>query len=377
MKLNKIILTIISMSLFVSMVGCASKTTQMEEAKSEQAENTEPLTIGFIFVGSKDDAGYNQAAYEGSLAIEEVYGDEVNILRQENVPETEDAARAQEQMIQQGAELFFPTSYGHLDPTIEVANEHLDKFFFHQGGLKNTDNVATYFGTIWESFYLCGIAAGSVSETDKLGFVASFPIPQVLANINAFTLGAQSVNPNITTNVIFTSSWADPAAQTQAANTLIAEDVDVIAQHQDSSKTIIEIAEDNDVWAVGVHADCAELAPEKWLTGAIWNWGTLFVDMVDAYINDTLEGSIYAGKYRGGLKEGVVDIAQFGKNVPEDVQIIVNEAKDEIISGELVPFEGGFKLQDGSDLWEEGYIPTVDEIESMDYFVEGVIGTLE
>lgn len=354
--------------------ACSPASTASNQGAGES--NASKTGVGFIFIGTKDDYGYNQAAYQGSLAVEEELGDQVTVYRQENIPETSEATRALEQMIQQGATILFPTSYGHLDPALVAAADNPDCIFFHQGGLKTSDNLGTYFGTIWESFYLCGIAAGMSTESDQLGFVASFPIPQVLLNINAFELGAQSVNPDATTTVIFTGSWSDPAAGTNAANSLIDGGVDVVAQHQDSTKTIIGVCEDRGVKSVGIHADASELAPEGWLTGAVWNWGDLFVDMTKTALAGEFDGSQYDGKYRGGLKEGVVDIAPFGKNVSQEIQDTVNTAKEQIISGELFPFEGEVKDQDGTVKIEAGVRPSVDELETCDYLVEGCIGSV-
>ena len=353
--------------------ACSSTPGTSDSASGGTADK---VGVGFIFIGTRDDYGYNQAAYEGSLAVEEQLGDRVTIYRQENIPETSEATRALDQMIQQGATILFPTSYGHLDPALESAEEHPECIFFHQGGLKTADNLGTYFGTIWESFYLCGIAAGLSTETNKLGFVGSFPIPQVLLNMNAFELGAKSVNPDATTTVIFTGSWSDPAAGTNAANSLIDGGADVIAQHQDSTKTIIGVCESRGVKSVGIHADASELAPEGWLTGAVWNWGPLFVDMAETALDGNFDGSIYDGKYRGGLKEGVVDIAPFGQNVSQDIQDAVNAAKEQIISGELFPFEGEIRDQDGNVKIEAGVRPSVDELETCDYLVEGCIGSV-
>ena len=220
------------------------------------------------------------------------------------------------------------------------------------------------------------MAAGKSTASNKLGFVASFPIPQVLLNINAFQLGARSVNPDVTTTVVFTGSWSDPGAGTNAANSLIDGGCDVIAQHQDSTKTIVGVCESRGVKSVGVHADASELAPEGWLTGAVWNWDDLFVDMAKTALAGQFKGSKYDGKYRGGLKEGVVDIAPFGKNVSQETQDLVNDAKQKMISGELFAFEGEIKDQSGTVRIAAGVRPSVDELETCDYLVEGCIGSI-
>ncbi len=357
-------------------------TAEMEEESEEETESegesegmgTGGSAVGFIFVGPRDDFGYNQAAYLGSEAVGEAT--DYELLRAENVPENQEAERVMENMIRNGAKIIFPTSYGHLDPAIEVAERHPDVVFMHQGGLKNTENVGTYFGTIWESVYLSGVAAGHMSETGKLGYIVAFPIPQVLLNINAFTLGAQSVNPDITTTVVFTASWCDPAQQAEAANTLLAEDVDVITQHQDCTKTIIETAERNGAMSVGYHADASELAPEGWITGSMWDWGELYVDIVETIEAGEWDGSQYDGSYRTGLADGAVKLAPFGANVPEDVQAEVLALQEEILSGEFFPFEGPIYAQDGTVVIEEGSRPSVEELEAADYLIQGVIGTI-
>lgn len=359
----------LALSTFACTPAFASDST---EASSDDSVTT----VGFIFVGAKDDYGYNQAAYLGSVAVEEAFGDKVKILRAENVPETEEASRTLEQMIQQGATILFPTSYGHLEPAMDVAEKYPDVTFFHQGGLKTMDNLGTYFGNIYQPYYLAGIAAGAASKSGKLGFVASFPIPQVLENINAFELGAQSVNPDVTTSVIFTSSWSDPALQTSAANTLIDQGCDVLAQHQDSTKTIVQLCEEKGVYCVGYHADASELAPTMWLTAAVWNWGPLFTDMVQTAMDGNFKGSQYDGKYRAGLESGVVDLAPFGPSVSQETQDKIEEVKQEMIDGSFSPFSGEIKDQDGNVVNEEGHTMTVDEGESMDYLVQGVIGSI-
>lgn len=377
--MSKLVATIVCTAMVMGTTACGSSAGSTENAASGSAQGSseEAVTVGFIFVGAQDDYGYNQAAYLGSKAVEEHFGNQVKVLRSENVPETAEASRVLEQMINQGATVLFPTSYGHLEPALEVAENYPDVTFYHQGGLTTSENLGTYFGTIWECFYLSGMAAGACTESNKLGFVASFPIPQVLDNINAFQLGAQSVNPDVTTTVIFTGSWNDPALQTNAANTLIEGGVDVITQHQDSTKTIVEICEKAGIYTCGNHADASELAPNAWLTGAVWNWGDLFIDMTQTALDGNFDGSIYDGKYRGGLKEGVIDLAPFGESVPQDVQDMILEAKQKMIDGELFAFEGEIRKQDGSIAMEEGQRLTIDEIESIDYLVEGVIGSVE
>jgi len=369
------------LAIIVTITGCSQSGGSSLNGNSSSSSGessaigTGGSAVGFIFVGTKDDYGYNQAAYLGSEAVEEAFPD-LKVLRSENVPETAEAERVMEEMINQGAKIIFPTSYGHLDPALNVAARHPDVVFFHQGGLITSDNVGTYFGTIWEPVYLAGVAAGKMSKTGKLGYIVSVPIPQVLLNVNAFTQGARSVNPDATTTVVFTGSWCDPGQQANAANSLIDGGVDVISQHQDCTKTIIETAERRGAMTVGYHADASSLAPEGWIVGSVWNWPDLFVDMTKTAVDGEFKGSIYDGKYRGTLADGVVQLTDFGKNVPEEVQALVEETKQKLLDGTVHPFAGPVKDQAGNIVYEDGYIPTIDELESMDFFVEGVIGTI-
>lgn len=370
-----------ALALIILVTGCSQPgnggggSSDSSSESSVTAPGTGGSAVGFLFVGTKDDYGYNQAAYLGSEAVEAAFPD-LKVLRSENVPETAEAERVMEQMIKDGAKIIFPTSYGHLDPALNVAKRHPDVAFFHQGGLKTAENLGTYYGTIWEPVYLAGVAAGKMSQTGKLGFIVSVPIPQVLLNINAFTLGARSVNPDATTSVVFTGSWCDPGQQANAANSLIDGGVDVISQHQDCTKTIIETTERRGAMSVGFHADASSLAPSGWLTGSIWNWPDLFVDMTKTAVEGSFKGSQYDGKYRGMLADDVVQLAAYGANVPDDVKALLEEKKAAIIAGTLHPFAGPVKDQSGNIVIEDGAIPTVDELEASDFLVEGVIGNI-
>jgi len=327
--------------------------------------------IGFLYVGPVDDFGYNYAADQGRLCMEALFPN-AEFLTAENVPENAEAERVMEQMIRSGATIIFPTSFGHLDPAIRVGQRFSDVTFFHLGGPQTTENVGTFFGEIWQMEYASGVAAGLMTETNKLGFIVAFPIPQVLLNINAFQLGARSVNPDVTTTVLFTSNWCNPGTQAEAANTLIAQGIDIITQHEDCPKPIIETADRNGAWSVGYHADASTVAPETWITGARWIWGPVMASLAIEAFEGTYEPQIQ----RFGIADGVVDLSAFGPNVPEDVMEQVNTVKQAIVSGELFPFEGPILDQDGNVVIEEGVRPDTLTLESMNYLVEGVVGTI-
>jgi basic membrane lipoprotein Med (substrate-binding protein (PBP1-ABC) superfamily) len=339
--------------------------------KGIQLKPGEKLKVGFLFVGPRDDFGYNQAADQGRQALEKNLS-YVETIYQENVPENAEAERVMEQMIRQGAKIIFPTSYGHLDPALKVAEKHPEIIFLHQGGLKNTENVGTYFGEIWQPVFAGGVAAGKVTKSNKLGFVGAFPIPQLLLNVNAFELGAKSVNPSAITTVVFTQTWCDPAKLTEAANGLIDQGVDVITMHEDCTKPIVEAALKRGVNVVGYHADASSIAGDKWVTGAMWTWGQLYTDMVKQVVDGTWKSSIY----RAGLKDNVVELAPFGKAVPADVQKLVTQTRDDIKAGTLYPFTGPIKDQSGTLRIKDGEKPPTPELEKTDWLVEGVIGNI-
>jgi len=368
---------LLGLTLVVAVAACGS--AESSSSSSDGGSTTgDEFTVGFIYVGPKDDYGYNQAAYEGAEAMADDLG--VEVLHAENVPETAEAETVMEDMIDQGATLIFATSYGHLESAANVAERNPDVVFVHQGGLEgDTDlpNLGTYFGTVYEPVYTAGIAAGAASETGKVGYVYAFPIPQTLANINAFTLGAQSVDPDIETITVATGSWCDPGLQAQAAQSLIDQDVDVITQHQDCTKTIIEATEEAGAFSVGYHADASELAPEGWLTGSEWNWGPLYTQIVETVMAGEFEGSEFDGDYRVGLQTGDNPFIQspYGPSVSEETIALIEEAKQAFIDGGS-PFAGPVDDQDGQEVYAEGEQPTYDEVETMDFFVAGVVGNV-
>ncbi len=336
--------------------------------------------IGFIFVGPKDDYGYNQAAYQGSQAVAKAHPN-IKVITAENVPEDDNATRVMEKMISDGATIIFATSYGHLDPALKVAAAHPNVAIIQQGNfIKGTiaPNVGTYFGTVYEPVFLAGIAAGKATKTNKLGYVYAFPIPQTIANINAFELGAKLSNPKAQTYVVNTSSWCDPAKQAEAASSLFAQGVDVITQHQDCTATITKAAESAGKMVVGYHADASSLAPKGWITGSEWAWGDLYNKIVDTTIAGGFTGSIYNANYRVGYKDGGNPFVQskYGPSVTDDTKaLIATELK--LISTTGSPFTGPILAQDGSTLFAAGVTPAYADVEAQNTkFVEGVVGAI-
>ena len=305
------------------------------------------MTIGFIYVGPKTDYGYNQAHAEGAAVIAKLPG--VKIREEEMVPETFAVQKTMESMINlDGATLLFPTSFGYFDPHIlKEAGKNKGVTFLHCGGLyqegKHPKNVGSYFGYIDEAQYVAGIVAGLTTKSNKLGFIAAKPIPQVLRNINSYTLGARSVNPKATTTVIFTGDWSMPVKEAEAANSLIDQGVDVLTTHVDSPKVIVETAERRGVFVTGYHANQSALAPKGYLTGAEWNWGKVYTD----YVTMLQAGKPYPHLLRGGLKEGFVKVSPYGKAVSAATKKKADAAKAKFMAGTMVIYKGPLKDNTG------------------------------
>jgi basic membrane protein A and related proteins len=334
------------------------------------------VVIGFIYVGSRDDYGYNQAHAQGAAAVKAMPG--VKVDEEENVPETEAVEKSMESMINlDGATLLFPTSFGYYNPhVLKLAEKYPKVRFEHCGGLwtpKDPKNAASYFGYIDECQYLSGIVAGHTSKTGKLGFVAAKPIPQVLRNINAFTLGARSANPQAQTQVIFTGDWSMPVKEAEATNSLVDQGVDVVTCHVDGPKTVVETAARRGIWVTGYHCNQSVLAPKAYLTGAEWNWEQLYPKFVKMF----MAGEPIPNFYRGGLKEGLVKPSPYGPAVGEAARKQADDAKAKLTAGGFAIFKGPLDDNRGKTVIAAGTQQgqTDPTLEKMDYLVEGVIGS--
>jgi len=335
------------------------------------------LTVGFIYVGPKDDFGYNQAHAEGAAAVKAMSG--VTVVEEENVPETVDVQTSMESMINfDGATLLFPTSFGYFDPHIlEVAPKHEGVRFQHAAGLWSADkhpaNVGSYFGYIGMGQFLNGITAGHATTTKKIGFVAAKPIPQVLLNINSFLLGARQVDPEITCQVIFTGEWSLAVKEAEATNALADQGCDVITCHVDGPKVVMETAASRGAFVCGYHANQSPLAPEKYLTGAEWNWADVYTGMVQT----VLDGGTIDNFIRGGLADGFVKMSPLGPAVSDAARNQFDATKAEIMAGGYSVIKGPLNDNAGNVIAADGQAFAEDDIalESMDYLVEGVIGS--
>ena len=334
-------------------------------------------TVGVIYVGARGDYGYNQAQAAAAAVIKKL--PDVKVVEEENVPETIAVQKTIEAMIEQdGATLIFASSFGYFDPhVLKMAAKYPKVRFAHCGGLwkeGNPPNITSYFGYIDECQYLNGVVAGHMTKSKKLGFVAAKPIPQVLRNINSFTLGAQSVDPSITTQVIFTGDWSMPVKEAEATNSLVDQGCDVVTCHVDGPKVVVETAEKRGVMSCGYHASQAALAPKGYLTGAEWDWSTPY----RALVADAQAGKTPPNILRGGLKEGYVKMSPYGAKVAPDAKTNADSIKSKMVAGQYVIFKGPVKDNKGGNAIAAGasYAQTDITLESMNYLVAGVVGQI-
>ncbi len=344
---------------------------------SPLARAQKPITVGVIYVGPRDDYGYNQAHAQAAAELKKLPG--VKLVEEENVPETVAVQKTMAGMIaQDGASLLFPTSFGYFDPHIlAVAPKYPDVRFSHCGGLwteKNPKNVGSFFGYIDECQYLNGVVAGHMTKSNKIAFVAAKPIPQVLRNINAFTMGARSVKPGITCHVIFTGDWSMAVKEAEATNSLADQGCDVFTMHVDGPKVIVETAAKRGKMVCGYHASQAKLAPQAYLTGAEWNWLTAYKTVIEAAQN----GKPHPNFIRGGLKEGYVKMSPYGPAVSDAAKKDADAIKAKMVAGTFDIFKGPLKDNKGKEVIPAGKTlkQTDLTLESMNYLVEGVVGSI-
>ena len=342
-----------------------------------QANAQAPLTVGVIYVGPRDDYGYNQAHAQAAAELKKMPG--IKVVEEENVPETAAVQKTMTGMIaQDGAKLLFPTSFGYFDPhLLALAGKYPEVRFSHCGGMwtegKHPKNAGSFFGYIDECQFLNGVVAGHMSKSGKIAFVAAKPIPQVLRNINAFTLGARSVKPGITCSVIFTGDWSMAVKEAEATNSLADQGCDVFTMHVDGPKVIVETAAKRGKMVCGYHASQAKLAPQAYLTGAEWNWLTAYTTIIEA----ARTGKPHPNFLRGGLKEGFVKMSAYGPAVSDAAKKQADDTKAKMIAGGFDIFKGPLKNNKGKEVVASGksFKQTDLELEKMDYLVEGVLGS--
>jgi basic membrane lipoprotein Med (substrate-binding protein (PBP1-ABC) superfamily) len=342
------------------------------EPEEEPAEEEGPcLIIGALHGGPISDAGYNQAMHESIMKIQENIPC-VEIIEAENVPEEAGATSTMENMIQQGAEMIIATAFNHQYPALELSEKYPDVIFEHAGGWEMSSNFANFFGEPPDAWYMMGVAAGLMTESDKLGFVAAFPLGWTLTFVNAYALGAQSVNPDVETIVTYTFGWGDSAKEADATNSLINQGADVITMHVDSPATVLSTAESRGAYSIGFQSLAAQqFAPENWITGTGYTLGDTLTWLASGVMDGTWEPIFL----RCGIADGCMAIAPYGSKVPQEVQDAVDEVRVGIEEGTIVVFAGPVVDQDGNVKVAEGEVLTPDLMGSVDWFVEGVTGS--
>ena len=341
-----------------------------------------PLVAGFLYNGPKNDLGYNQSHAEGKETLRQLPW--VRAIGEASVPETVAAEESMRNMIHQdGAAVVFATSFGYFDPfTVDVARENPGVQFFHCGGLydpaKHPPNIGIYFGFIDEVEYLSGMLAGLATRTNRIGFVAAKPIPQVLRNINSFTLGARSVNPRATTKVVFTGDWVLPVREAEAASSLVDQGIDVLTGHTGSPRVIVQIAERRGVFGCGYQFNQSSMAPHGFLTGAEWAWGTVYLRIVRMIHEgrSVTDGTI-PRRLTGTLKDEFCKLSPFGPSVTEAMRARLADARRAILNGSLEIYRGPLRDNQGKIAIPAGKTLKIEDValDRMDWLVEGVNGS--
>lgn len=334
------------------------------------AHHEKEITAGFIYVGPVGDAGWTFAHDAGRKEMEKLPFVQPSRYI-ESVPEGAESARVINGLVRKGANLVFTTSFGYMDATVDVARRHKEVIFMHCAGFKTAENVGTYFGRMYEPRYLSGIVAGKMTKKNIIGYVAAFPIPEVIRGINAFTLGVRSVNPDAEVKVVWTQTWFDPGIERDAADSLLDVGADLLAMHQDAPATL-QAAEARGAYVIGYNSDMRSFAPNAFLTAPVWNWGALYTKVA----TEVSQGTWKSEQIWDGMKQGLVELAALNDKVPAEVQALVADQAAAIKDGSFHPFSGPLKDQSGKVVVAAGLIPADGDLLSMNYFVEGVQGTI-
>ena len=330
----------------------------------------DPLKVGFVYVGPIGDHGWTYQHHEGLKAVEDGYGDKVETTYIESVSEGPDAERVIRQLAANGHDLIFTTSFGFMDPTLKVAEQFPDVKFEHATGYKRADNLATYSARFYEGRYIAGMIAGHLSKAGKAGYVASFPIPEVIRGVNAFLLGMQSVNPDATISVVWVNTWFDPGKEADAAKALIAQGADIITQHTDSPAPL-QTAANAGIMAFGQASDMHEFGKEAQLTSVIDNWAPYYVERVGMALDGTWEST----DTWDGIQPGMVQMSPYF-NMAYEVAKKAKDLEDRIRVGLFHPFTGPIVDRDGTERVAAGETPDDGMLATMDFFIEGVEGDL-
>jgi basic membrane protein A and related proteins len=335
---------------------------------SQSAMAQDPITVGFIYVGPIGDHGWTYQHNVGATAVEEHFGDAVKVIRVENVAEGADAERVIRQLADGGADIIFTTSFGFMNATAAVAEQYPDVKFEHATGYIRAENLSTYAARFYEGRMVAGHIAGMMTESNILGYIGSFPIPEVVQGINAFMLEAQKVNPDVEVKIIWANTWYDPGKEADAARALIDQGADIISQHTDSPAAL-QVAQERGVYGFGQASDMAPFAPDAQLTALVDNWNQYYIDRVQAVIDGTWTST----DTWGGMDYGMVELAPFNTTaIPADVLAEAEALAAQIKAGEVHPFDGPIVNQAGEQVIGEGETLTDEQILTMDWYIQGI-----
>ena len=351
------------------LVGCGKKPEAEAPAPAASAPKAEPLKIAFAYVGPVGDGGWTFAHDNARKAIEKEFGDKVVTSFVENVPESADAERVIRDMASQGNKVIFGTTFGYMETMLKLAPEFKDVKFEHATGYKTADNMRTYDSRTYEGAYMAGVIAGKMSKTGTLGVVASVPIPEVIRNINSFTLGAQSSNPKIKTKVVWVNEWFNPPKETEAATSLINGGADVLFQNTDSP-AVLKTAQDKGKRAFGWDSDMTAYGPKAHLASAVINWTPYYIKAT----KDALEGTWTTGGVWWGVKEGAIDIVSIAEDVPADTKAKVEEIKAGLKAGTFSIWKGPLIDNSGKTLLKDGEVADDKFLSGVGFYVKGVEG---
>lgn len=355
--------------VFALMAGMVFAGGKKEAAANDGKLTKETMKVGFVYIGSINDEGYTQAHDKGRLAVEAMG---IKTAYVENVAENADCEKAIRDLIDNGCNVIYTNSFGFMDWTEKVAKEFPKVYFGHCSGYKQLDNMCSYFGKIYQARYLAGIAAGLRTANGKIGYVAAFAIPECIRGINAFALGVQSVNPDATVEVVWTSTWYDPSVEKQAALELLNKGCDVIEQHQDTTAPQIA-AQEKGAYCLGYNVATPNAAPKAYLTAPVFNWAVFYADNVQKILDGTWSGKAYWED----MASGVVGLDALTANCAEGTAEAIAPVKEAIVNHTFDPFCGPLYDQNGVEKVAAGVQMTDDEIWNMSWFVKGVIGKAE
>ena len=357
-----------------ALVGCGKKEEAPAAASapaSEAAAASEPLKIAFAYVGPVGDAGWTFAHDQGRKAIEAEFGDKVKTMFVEKVPEGPEAERVIRDLVGQGNTLIFGTTFGYMEPMLKVAADNPNVKFEHATGYKTAANMRTYDSRTYEGAYMAGVIAGAMTKTNTLGVVGSIPIPEVIRNINSFTLGAQSVNPNIKTRVVWVNSWFDPPKEAEGAQSLLNQGADVLFQNTDSA-AVLQTAEKAGKYAFGWDSDMRLFGPKAHLGSAIINWGPYYVKAT----REALDGTWSTGSVWWGVKEGAIDLVSISDVVPTDIRAKVDTIRAGLKEGTYNIWKGPIVGQDGKPVLEKDAVADDKFLGGINFYVKGVEGKI-